>query len=56
MKKLGVMLIPFLVTTAGIVVVSQAISFGWYYEGARVGFILRDHAAILLATGVVHIP
>jgi hypothetical protein len=52
MKKLGVMLIPILVNTAGAVVVSQAVSFGWYYEGAKVGFILRDHAAVLFATGV----
>ena len=42
----------FFVALAGGIAVSQAMSFGWYSEGARVSSILRNHAMILCVAGI----
>jgi hypothetical protein len=42
----------FFVALAGVIAVSQAISFGWYSEGARMGSVLRVHSEILFAAGL----
>jgi hypothetical protein len=42
----------FFVALAGGIAVSQAISFGWYSEGAIVGSVLRNHAVILFVAGI----
>ena len=52
MKKYIVSTAPSLVGIAGVSVISNAISFGWYAEGERTGLVLKDHAIILIAAGI----
>jgi hypothetical protein len=52
MKNPLVSLPHFFVGLAGCIAVSQAISFGWYSEGAIVGSVLRNHAVILFVAGI----
>jgi uncharacterized membrane protein YhiD involved in acid resistance len=42
----------FFVGLAGVIAISEAISFGWYSEGAIVSSVLRNHALILFTAGV----
>ena len=52
MKNLLASFPYFFVSTAGAIAVSQAISFGWYSEGAGMGSVLKVHSEILIAAGL----
>jgi hypothetical protein len=52
MKNLLASFPQFTVATAGCIAVSQAISFGWYSEGARMDSVLRIHSGILFTAGL----
>ncbi len=45
-------ILNFIIGTAGVVVFSQAISFGWYKTDSMLPFVLHVHSEILAITGI----